>query len=325
MTRRELAKLANVSASTVSKAFNNAEDISEDTKNHVFQVAKQYGCYGMFDKGKYHKKIIAVICPEFASNYYAAFIECFEELIEAENGIAVLSSDRFDRGKATELIEYYASYMKADGMIVLGCSGMSQKGYATPIVSVFPEAGCYIDSVNVNLEQAVFDSVRVLTDYGHKNIAFIGESHTKGKAAFYQKAMKSIGNSHINIIESEYRFEEAGEDGVRRLLASGIGCTALICAYDNIAFGAIRELKKAGLRVPDDISVVGIDNINTGQYTETSLTTIDTNPKEVCFTAWNILRKKMKNPYFQSRKNIVIEAKLIVRESISRCRLSITD
>ncbi len=63
MTMRELAKLANVSVSTVSKAFSETDDISEETKNHIFKIARNTGCYGKFYKGKYSKKVIAIICP----------------------------------------------------------------------------------------------------------------------------------------------------------------------------------------------------------------------------------------------------------------------
>ena len=136
--------------------------------------------------------------------------------------------------------------------------------------------------------------------------------------------MKNIGNSNTNVIESEHRFEAAGEDGVRQILTMGNSVTALICAYDNIAFGAIKELKKAGLRVPDDVSVIGMDNINTGKYADSSLTTIDSNPEEVCTAAWNLLQEKIKNPYFFAKKE-TINAKLIIRESIAPCNTIISE
>ena len=74
MTMKDLAKLANVSVSTVSKAFSEAEDINKETKNRIFEIAKQTGCYGKFHKGKYHKKIIGVIVPEIVSDYYKIFL-----------------------------------------------------------------------------------------------------------------------------------------------------------------------------------------------------------------------------------------------------------
>ena len=324
MTQRELAKLANVSFSTVSKAFNNSDDISEETKNHIFRIAKQYGCYGEFFKGKYHKKIIAIICPEIVSSYYAEFIKYFQTLIEKNGDIPIISSDNFDKKTSDELIEYYASYMKVDGIIAFGLKSALKKGYTTPIVSVLSNISSSVDTVEVNFKSAVFDAVKLLDDYGHKKIAFLGEKLTTAKAELYKKAMKNIGNSNINVIESEHRFEAAGEDGVRQILTMGNSVTALICAYDNIAFGAIKELKKAGLRVPDDVSVIGMDNINTGKYTDTSLTTIDSNPEQVCTAAWNLLNEKIKNPYLSGKKEI-INAKLIIRESIARCNTIISD
>ena len=324
MTQRELAKLANVSFSTVSKAFNNSDDISDETKNYIFKIAKQYGCYGEFFKGKYHKKIIAIICPEIVSSYYAEFIKYFQMLIEKDGDIPIISSDNFDKNTSDELIEYYASYMKVDGIITFGLKSALKKGYTTPIVSVLSDISSYVDTVEVDFKSAVFDAVKLLDDYGHKKIAFLGEKLTTAKAELYKKAMKNIGNSNINVIESEYRFEAAGEDGIRQILTMGNSVTALICAYDNIAFGAIKELIKAGLRVPDDVSVIGMDNINTGKYAETSLTTIDSNPEQVCTAAWNLLNKKIKNPYLSGKKEI-INAKLIIRESIARCNTIISE
>ena len=324
MTQRELAKLANVSFSTVSKAFNNSDDISDETKNHIFRIAKQYGCYGEFFKGKYHKKIIAIICPEIVSSYYAEFIKYFQMLIERDGDIPIISSDNFDKKTSDELIEYYASYMMVDGIITFGLKSALKKGYTTPIVSVLSDISSYVDTVEVDFKSAVFDAVKLLDDYGHKKIAFLGEKLTTAKAELYKKAMKNIGNSNINVIESEYRFEAAGEDGIRQILTMGNSVTALICAYDNIAFGAIKELKKAGLSVPDDVSVIGMDNINTGKYTDTSLTTIDSNPEQVCTAAWNLLNKKIKNPYLSGKKEI-INAKLIIRESIARCNTIISE
>ena len=214
--------------------------------------------------------------------------------------------------------------MKVDGIIAFGLKSALKKGYTTPIVSVLSDISSSVDTVEVNFKSAVFDAVKLLDDYGHKKIAFLGEKLTTAKTELYKKAMKNIGNSNINVIESEYRFEVAGEDGVRQILTMGNSVTALICAYDNIAFGAIKELKKAGLRVPDDVSVIGMDNINTGKYAETSLTTIDSNPEQVCTAAWNLLNEKIKNPYLSGKKEI-INAKLIIRESIARCNTIISE
>ena len=82
MTMRDLAKLANVSVSTVSKAFREADDVSPQTREQIFALAKEQGCFGKYYKGRYHKKVVAIICPELLSDYYSRFTEGLREQIE---------------------------------------------------------------------------------------------------------------------------------------------------------------------------------------------------------------------------------------------------
>ena len=125
MTMRELAKLANGSVSTVSKAFHNAEDISEETRQEIFAIAKEQGCFGKFYKERFHKKIIAIICPELNGTYYSSYIERLQQVIEDHDGIALISTDHFRNGAQAELIDYYASYLRVDGIFIMAC-GMNQ-------------------------------------------------------------------------------------------------------------------------------------------------------------------------------------------------------
>ena len=313
MTMRELAKLANVSVSTVSKAFHDADDISEQTRTLVFETAKKYGCFGKFYKGKFHKQIIAIICPELGSSYYSAYVEQLQKIIEDHNGIALISTDRFSNTAQAELLEYYASYLQVDGIITFGLSGPLKKGYDIPVVAIFSAPGPAVDTVRVNLEVPMTEAIGLLRGLGHKRIAFLGESLTTLKANLFRKI---IAEPEPLIIESKHRFEEAGKDGVRQLLAMETDCTAIICAYDNIALGAIKQLKRSGYRVPEDISVIGIDNISTSEHAETALTTIDTNPREMCMLAWDIIQKKQESKYYHSTQDITITGKLIVRETV---------
>ena len=129
---------------------------------------------------------------------------------------------------------------------------------------------------------------------------------------------KTFYNGNIIVIEGNERFEAGGEENIDRLFTLNPDCTAIICAYDNIALGAIKQLKNKRLSVPDDISVIGIDNIAMSKYAEPSLTTIGVDFEEVCMVACNILQKKLKNPYYKTHKNIVIKGDLIIRESVKR-------
>lgn len=313
MTMRELAKLANVSVSTVSKAFHDADDISRETRELVFETARKYGCFGKFYKGKFHKQIIAIICPELSGGFYTNYVEQMQQIIESHNGIALISVDHFSKTAQSELWEYYASYLQVDGIIIFNLRGPLKKGYDIPIVSLFTAPDPTVDTVQVNWDVPMEEAIRMLKSLGHKNITFIGEKLTRTKAAVFRNA---IGEPEPRIIESSLRFEKAGEDGVRQLLETQKDCTAIICAYDAIAFGAIKQLKRSGYRVPDDISVVGIDNVSAAAHAETSLTTIDSNPREMCMLAWDIIQKKQESKYYHSTQNITITGKLILRETV---------
>jgi len=317
MTMRELANLANVSVSTVSKAFHDADDISEETRQRVFAVAREHGCYGKFYKGKFHKQIIAVICPELVGSFYTAYIEALQRIIRSHNGIVLVSADHFDPAAQAELLDYYASYLQVDGIIALGLSCNIKKGYDIPIVSVFSAPDPTIDTINLDLETPLREAVCHLRSLGHKQIAFIGEQHTHLKARIFRRV---IEEDTPTIIESKLRFESAGEDGICQLLEQAPGCTAAICAYDNIALGAIRQLRSLGFKVPEDFSVVGIDNISVSEYTQLPLSTIDTNPEEVCMLAWDIIQKKQQSKYYRSRQAITITGQLILRSTTGTCK-----
>lgn len=313
MTMRELAKLANVSVSTVSKAFHGAKDISKETKEHVFSVAKQYGCYGRFYQGKYDKKVIAVICPELAGEFYSTFTELLQRMIEKAGCICTISTDHFLPDVQAQLIEYYAEYLKVDGILVFDLQTKLKKGYTTPTVSLYSSKDLTADCVGIDVKSAIVDAMCLLIEHGHSKIAFLGEKLTTLKAQYFYEAAADLLRDEPQIITSRLRFEQAGEDAVAQLSPD---VTALICAYDNIAFGAIKALQAKGLQVPQDISVVGIDNAPMGQYASTTLTTIDTKPEEVCTIAWELLQKKMESPYYKSPQSISIRSGLIVRDSV---------
>lgn len=317
---RELAKLANVSLSTVSKAFSDAEDISSETRKHIFKLAKKNGCYEKFYKGTYPKKIIGIICPELESSYYISFVMVLKRLIEANNCIPIISTDHFSTIAQAELIDYFDAQLKVDGIFVFELKNRLAREYNCPIISLIECVDNSVDSVSINFEAAISEAVKLLSNFGHKKIAFIGEPLTKPKALLFKKSMENNGIIDPYIIESKYRFERAGEDGIKQLLANKTDYTAIICAYDYIAFGAIKQLRKLGFHVPDDFSVVGIDNINTSQYMETPLSSIGTNSEELCMIAWDLMEKKLKNKFLRINQQIVITGNLIIRESIGKAK-----
>ena len=319
MTLTELARLANVSLSTASKAFSGAEDISEETREHIFRIARENGCFGRFYKGKYVKPIIAVISSEPIGGYYGRIVEALRKQIEQDGCICVTATDSFDAEKQEELLDYFISWMKVDGVIVFSLKSPLKKAYRTPVISLFSSADQNIDAVKTTMADTIFETAALLSDYGHRKVAFIGEKLTGGKQRSLEAAIHRLGGSCCSVV-SDKRFEEAGEDGARRLLASGVPFTAVVCAYDNIAYGAIKEFKRHGLSIPDDVSVIGMDNLDTSAYTETSLTSIDFDSDGLCRESWALMKKKLRDPYYRAEDGVVVPSRLIIRESIRDLR-----
>ena len=317
MTMTELARLANVSLSTASKAFSGAEDISEETREHIFAVAREHGCFGRFYKGKYTKPIIAVISSEPIGGYYARIVEEMRKQIEQGGGICVTATDNFDAEKQEELLDYFISWMKVDGVIVFSLRNKLKKEYRIPLVSLFTSADPQVDAVKTTMSDAIFKAAELLCSYGHHHIAFIGEKLTERKRKALETAIQQLQGTCHSVVSTR-RFEEAGIDGAQQLLASGVPFTALVCAYDNIAYGAIKELQRHGLSVPKDVSVIGMDNLSTSAYTETSLTSVDFDPTGLCRAAWDLIQKKLRNPYYRSAEEIVVPSTLVLRESVAK-------
>lgn len=319
MNLRELARLAGVSVSTVSKAFHNADDVSEKTKTYIFDIAKQYGCFEKYHLDRFGKRIFAVICPELRSYYYADAVDRLQQVIEADGGLVLISTDGFNRKKQAELVEYYAAYLHVDGIFVYGYSGTAAT--ETPIISI-SGGSASVDSVVSDLSEPMQQAVAHLQSLNHTRIAFIGDRLTQSKAALFQAAMdaSSLPVPETYLVESADRFERAGEDGMTRLLALPTPPTAVICAYDYIACGAISHLTRSGLRVPEDVSVIGMDNINASQHMDPALTSIDSGWEQVSRIAWDLMKKKLEDPSYRLRQKIMLTGQLILRETTAKAK-----
>ena len=319
VTMRELARLAGVSISTVSKAFSDAPDIGEETREHIFAVAKEHGCYGKFYKKKYPKRVVAIITSELSA-YYTDFIRRLKHFIDRNGGIAVVAEDHFDKERQAELIEYFASYLHVDGIIVFDLRTEIKRGFDTPIVSLFTCADGRVDAVLSDYDAAMEALFSRLHELGHRRIAFLGEPLTERKERLFREAAARHRELEATVIRTEKRFEEAGEDCVGRWIAEQNPSTALVCAYDDMAIGAMKALQLAGYAIPEDVSVIGMDNIRTAAYLDSALSSVDMRTDEICAAAWELLWRKQKNPYYRSNKDIVVEAKYIERASVGKVK-----
>ena len=318
MKLSDIAKKANVSVSTVSKAFADSKEINEETRKEILSIAKEMGVYDKYYKGKYNRKIIAIIAPELKSQFYYEVISAFNEIFDRHDCTIVVSVTNFDREVQSELIRYYATFGHSDGIIVIGKPRkLPEIKLEVPMIVVYGESEDF-DSFATDPSEAVVEAVRHLKANGHRKIGFIGERYTKGKLKLFREAMfkNCIEVREDWILTSEERFEVAGYESMNRLLLQEEQPTAIIAAYDYIALGVYRCIHEHSLRIPEAFSIIGMDDIDVIRNIDPPLTSIGANVKEICEAAAQQMMKKMKNKYDSLEKKVVFKDRLVIRESV---------
>ncbi len=319
MTMKELARLAGVSVSTISKAFSKSHEISEAKREHIFKIAREVGCYDKYCKPTFHKKVIGVIAAEFLGDYYSQQLGYLKSEIDKRGGVMIASAYDFDKEAKKEQLAYFTESAKVDGLIILS-SMSSNESYSIPIVAIGDSKTT--DSIMVSMKSAMIDTVEHLIENGHKNIAFIGEKLTGIKAKGFIEAMEEKGLvvNYDYIKEGRGRFEEAGYNAMNDLLNMENPPTAVVTAYDNIAVGAVKSIYEHGLEIPDDISIIGMDDNRSDTYMKVPLTSITSYLEDLCEIAVDLLFERIENATTGENKKINISRELTKRQSVGKAK-----
>ena len=293
MTLTKLAKLAHVSVSTASKAFSMSPEVNPGTREMIFGLAKEHGCFKKYYRAKYNKAVIALICPEFDSFNYANYISGIQRLLEKHNCDICVASTHFSAEVERELLDYYSNYAEVDGVIAIGLQ-MSAEEWDFDIPTVLISSQNLIastPSIRCPISSALREAISEWKSLGVADIGFIGERRTAPKLEVFKSVMKEL-NSQLNdshIAISDTGFEDGGYEAMSRLLSCKTPPRAVVCAYNYMAIGAMRCLKDRHLSVPDDVAILGMDDIPEIAYLTPSLSTIAYKKDEVCALAVKML------------------------------------
>ena len=323
MTYKKIAQAANVSLSTVSKALSGSKEISDELRQNIIQIAKEMGYF----EGKRKRKIeysksdaitIAVICPEIISLFYAGEITAIKNKIEESGGLCAVYVYDFDDKKLDRILEQITVRNSADG-IILFAEYLNRSNYSIPMVCLSSSENIPYDTVFCDPNVYMSDMVRYLKDLGHTDIAFVGEPNTMSKLTAYRKAMNTLGIPYTS--ENEYiinaRFEEIGHQAALQIMQKRKLPTAIICAYDEIALKMIHDFCQCGIKIPEQVSIIGINDIPMSSYAPIPLTTIRIFQEEQGALAVNLLYDKI---YENSdiTQHISIGHRLIERKSVGK-------
>lgn len=285
MTLSKIAKLSNVSVSTASKAFSGSTEVNEETREMIFRVAREHGCFKKFYNVKFPKLVIAIIAPEFKSAYYTRYLSCLQDALGEENCELCVSTTEFSPEKEESLVEYYYKHSNVDGILLLDSHITIEDRYEIPIVSLNSKRNthCPHEIIN-NMYPAMQECAAYLKSKGVTDVGFVGEALTMGKCRSFARALHAVGITlgEENISTTEKRFEEGGYDAMEKLFNANRVPRAILCAYDYMAVGAIRAICDRGLRVPEDIAVLGMDNLRQDAFMNPPLASISSKTKTLC-------------------------------------------
>lgn len=313
MTLSKLAKLANVSVSTASKAFSGSTEVSEETRNMIFNIARENHCFRKFYNAKYPKMVIAIIAPEFNGAYYTRYLCAIQDELKNANCEMCFSTTNFSQDIESNLLEYYCRYANVDGIIIIGSFSDSIPEQDIPVVFINPanpQQDCI--SVSNDLTTATRQAAAYLQSKQVCSVGFIGEPLTERKQAFFQQALEEVGvplkEKYISI--SQDRFEKGGYSAMEQLFARKQLPRAIACAYDHMAIGAIRCIYDHGLTVPEDVAVVGFDDIAQASFLNPPLASISSSVEDVCKIATQTLIQKINGEQISQHQSIPAEFKL---------------
>ena len=320
MTYRKIAQLAGVSFSTVSKALSGSPEISEETVNRIRMIAEQNGVIRPKYRRDHPATRIAIIVPEIVSVYYSqtvsGLVSEFRRFgIEPYIHICGFDSERFCR-----IIDQLADEQLAEGIIAL-----TDTPYPLPLeIPMVRLAARNLhdrsDTVDCDLELGIFEALEYLIALGHRKIGFIGEKNTKVKLAYFNSCAARLGLDADQklIYISRKRFAEIGSEAAEYYMTLDEKPTALLAAYDEVALGAIHTFKRSGIRVPEDISIIGINDIPSASYASVPLTTIRTYAAEINSLGVKLLLDRIKEPEKHIPQQVLVRCELIIRDTTAR-------
>lgn len=243
-----------------------------------------------------------------------------KEEIEKRGAVASVYVYDFDSEKLSKIIETITVGNRADGVIVYPTAGFTLPTNSLPTVGITAPPASF-DTVNCDVDSYVYETVRHLHELRHRSIAFVGEKYTMGKLDAFRTAMQRVGLSvdEENIYVENERFEKIGYAAAEKMLKKSVLPTAVVCAYDEIALAFIHRLSEHGIRVPEDVSVTGINDVPSAAYASVPLTTVRVYQEEQAKIAVEMLYNKIFENS-EAVKHVVVQHELIVRKSTAKPR-----
>jgi LacI family transcriptional regulator len=336
MDIRDIARRARVSTATVSRAINRVPTVDPQLAKRVWKVVDELGYYPNTQARALvsgRSRIFGLIVSEITNPFFPEIVQTFETLA-VENNYEILLTSTVHDPKRMESSVRRMIERRVDGVAIL-TFGMEDsllehlRFRKVPLVfiDVGPDAPGIIN-IRINYQNGLRQAVQHLAALRHTRIAFItGPLHLKSAVArreAFKTAMEEIGLSPELIVVGNHQME----GGMRALLElSGFTDppTAVMCSNDMTAIGVLREAYERNIKIPDDLSVVGFDDIRLAEFTIPPLTTIQMSQKALAKIAFQALLNEVERESpTKERSEYELNTTLVLRRSTALAQVGMS-
>ena len=328
MTIREIADLAGVSIATVSRVLNGRDDVSDETRASVRRVVEEHGYTANRSArglSAGHTGLVGVLVPLVYPVYFSEILSGAAEALYEQDMRLLLSPTGHQHDREVSLIDRLV-HGETDGALVVLPEESSDElerllddGYRFVVIDPRLPLDARIASVSAAHTSGADQAMRHLLALGHRRIAAItgprGWVATEDRRRGYHAALAAAGILPDPALELDSDFEiGGGRKQARVLLDLANPPTAIFAFNDNLAIGAIQAARARGLRVPEDLSVVGFDDVEHATIVTPALTTVRQPLAEMGRTAVSLLMRLLERQRFETL-HVELGTRLVVRES----------
>jgi LacI family transcriptional regulator len=284
----DVSELAGVSLATVSRVMNDSDKVAAKTRQKVEAAMKQLGYQPNSiaqSLASNRSNSVGILVPELHGPFFGAMLSSIELELRKHGKYVIITAGHSDAEREQDAIEFLAS-RKCDALIVFVFAISNERikllrESSVPVVIIgrlIP--GMEDDCVSLDNEKGGYIATKALIEAGHRQLACITgpqwKSDGRERLAGYKQALAEFGLTfdQRTVVEGDYE-ESSGRTGMEQLLQTEIPFTGLVCANDEMAAGAIAIAREHGVTIPDDLSIVGFDNVFFTRYMHPQLSTVD--------------------------------------------------
>jgi DNA-binding LacI/PurR family transcriptional regulator len=329
-TMREVARRAGVSLATVSRVLNNSEYVSEATRRSVLDVVRELSYFKNVHARRLatgRSDLFGLVISEIANPFFPEIIRGYQATAWSRGSDVLLCNTEYDRERTKMVMR---KLIESDVRGVAVVTSAVDRSMASELTDAgIPLVFCNSDpatklvgNIRIEYEHGVEKAIQHVVELGHRRSAVIAGPAENRTAVTIKNALVSgltaRGLKPVCVLESNYRVD-AGASAVREVLSRPEIPTVVFCGNDLIAMGAMSALEESGVRVPEDVSVLGIDDIFFAFLARPPLTTISVPREQLGVKAFEALDAMLKVKR-QKGLNYTLETDLVVRRSTAQAR-----